>query len=177
MPIASIFIRASVRHLEDDYLPRIRDALALLAPEDLWWRSEEHTNSVGNLLLHLQGNVRQWIVSGLGGATDARDRASEFGRRGGEPFDPGETDRLFATLSDTVHEACSVIESMGEARLAVPVRIQGFDTTGLEAIYHVVEHFSWHVGQIVAFVKMRSARGASLHFYDDARINELRNER
>ena len=77
MGMRDLFVRTSIRHLRDDYLPRIVNALEILPEEDLWWRPHPDTTTVGNLLLHLEGNVRQWIVCGLGGAEDNRDRLAE----------------------------------------------------------------------------------------------------
>lgn len=172
MPLARLFVSASVDRLQDEYLPRIQAALEIIETDDLWWRPKECTNSVGNLLLHLEGNVRQWIISGLGGASDARDRASEFAATDSDLGKP----EIFRRLAETVDEACDVIAKMKHDQLVGSVRIQGSETTGLEAVYHVVEHFGWHVGQIVQLAKMKSAVGAQLRFYDDAVINQLRNE-
>ncbi|MEM7262387.1 MAG: DUF1572 family protein [Planctomycetota bacterium] len=172
MTISDLFIAASIARLREEYLPRIRASVDLLDAEGLWWRPKEWTNSVGNLLLHLDGNVRQWMVSGLGGERDLRDRSEEFRARESERS-AGE---LLEGLAATVDEACAVIEPFDEARLAASFQIQGTATTGIEAIYHVVEHFGWHVGQIVLLTKMASARGQELSFYDDEALDGLRND-
>ncbi|MBV9211777.1 MAG: DUF664 domain-containing protein, partial [Acidobacteria bacterium] len=64
--------------LKSDYLPKIERCLERLSDEQVWWRAGEQSNSIGNLLLHLSGNARQWIVSGVGSAPDARERQAEF---------------------------------------------------------------------------------------------------
>ncbi len=156
------FLHESARQLRDVYLPRIARALEILPPGDLWWRPREDMTGIGNLLLHLEGNVRQWILGGLGGARIARRRAAEFAAREGAPFD---------ALRATTIDAARVIETLDVARLPGPLSIQGFDTTGLAAIYHVVEHFSWHTGQIVWIAKLRAGAGHGLAFYDDGKLN------
>lgn len=160
----SLFVRESVRQLPV-YVQRLRRALETLPEADLWWRPHDRTTSVGNLLLHLAGNVRQWIVSGLGGAPDLRRRSEEFAAREG-----GTRAEVLAALEAVVRDAAEVIAGLDEEALAATTRIQGFETTGLGAVYHVVEHFSWHVGQIVWIAKMRAGEGHGIAFYDDAKL-------
>ena len=106
-------------------------------------------------------NVRQWIVSGVGGAPNARDRAAEFDARSG----PAAAE-LLASLERTLEEADAVIAKLSAADLATARSIQGRDITVFDAIYHVVEHFSLHLGQIILITKLH-APGA-IHFYEDA---------
>jgi uncharacterized damage-inducible protein DinB len=167
---ALLFCNQCVALLHDTYLPRLRRALDELPVADLWWRPHERATSVGNLLLHLQGNVRQWIVSGLGGAPDRRERSGEFAAREGA----GKAE-LLAALSATVDEACVVIARLDERALTAPITIQGIATTGLAAVLHVVEHFSWHTGQVTWIAKERAGAGHGLAFYDDSRLNAARN--
>lgn len=156
---AHAFLDRSRRYLTDDYLPRIRVCVDRLGDDDLWWRPNPESNSVGNLVLHLAGNARQWIVSGVGGAADARRRQAEFDERG--PLPRAE---VMERLTSTVGEVDAVLAGVRPASLAEVRRIQGHDVTVLEAIYHVVEHFSMHTGQIVYIAKLRS--GAGIRFYD-----------
>jgi uncharacterized damage-inducible protein DinB len=162
---ASLFVRESCRQLGQAYLPRIRRAVETLPEADLWWRPHGRATSVGNLLLHLAGNVRQWIVAGLGGAPDARRRSEEFAAREG-----GTRADLLRSLESVVADAITVIRGLDEAALVATRRIQGFETTGLAAVYHVVEHFSWHTGQVVWIAKMRAGEGHGIAFYDDAKL-------
>jgi uncharacterized damage-inducible protein DinB len=164
--VAPLFVKESARQLREVYLPRMRRAVESLPEADLWWRPHGRTTSVGNLLLHLAGNVRQWIVHGLGGAPDRRRRSGEF-----TALEGGTRAELLAALEGTVAEACAVIERLDEAALVAPRRIQGFETTGLSAVYHVVEHFSWHTGQVVWIAKMRAGEGHGIAFYDDAKLD------
>jgi uncharacterized damage-inducible protein DinB len=153
-----LFLRESRKYLREDFLPRIAACLAPLGEEDIWWRPNEASNSIGNLVLHLAGNVRQWIVAGVGGTDDRRDRQAEFDQRDAIPG--GE---LLARLRSVVNEAAEVIEGLTPAQLAERRLIQGYETTVLGAIYHVVEHFSMHTGQIILLTKARTGR--DLGFY------------
>jgi uncharacterized damage-inducible protein DinB len=155
------FLDESRRYVIEEYPTKIRACLELLQDEDLWWRPNDQSNSIGNLLLHLAGNIRQWIVSGVGGAPDARKRQAEFDERG--PLAREEVLRRFdAALTD----ADAVLTGLTVASLEEGRSIQGRHTTVLHAIYHVVEHFSMHTGQIIHLTKQRSAR--DLGFYRDA---------
>ncbi|HKJ93833.1 MAG TPA: DinB family protein [Longimicrobiales bacterium] len=156
----TLFLECSRDYLgaRGSYFPRIEKAVARLRPEDLWWRPNDASNSVGNLLLHLAGNLRQWVVHGVGGAPDVRDRPAEFDAEGATS-----ADELLGRLRAAVEEAGAVLETLDPARLAEPVVIQGMETTVLGALYHAVEHFSMHTGQILYIVKMR--RGVDLGFY------------
>src|SRR5438105_3302947 len=118
--IGRAFIAQSQYHLAKDFLPKIERCLRLLKDEQIWWRANEQSNSIGNLLLHLSGNVRQWIVSGLGDATDSRDRDSEFAQR--EVITSAE---LFAKLKQTVDEAVAVLARLDADALLEKRRIQG----------------------------------------------------
>ena len=144
------FLLNSVRILRGEHLPKIREAVGLLSDAEVWERDGSTSNSVGNLLLHLAGNVRQHIIAGAGGAPDVRDRPQEFAAAGG----PGRTD-LLERLSRTVEEACAVLEGFDPGLLSEKRVIQGKEVPLLEDIYRVVEHFSYHTGQIIYAVKAR----------------------
>lgn len=152
------FLEQSRRLLGAEYMPKIERCVRLLPEEDLWWRSDPASNSVGNLLLHLAGNLRQWITHGVGGAPDRRTRSAEFDAGGGRS-----ADEMLAHLAAAVAEADRVLAALPPARLFDRRRIQGIDVSVLEAVYHVVEHFSTHVGQIIYITKMRT--GKDLQFY------------
>jgi uncharacterized damage-inducible protein DinB len=137
---------------------RIQDCLRRLSPEQIWARSNDNQNAAGNLVLHLCGNVRQWIISGIGGAPDIRQRDREFAARGGLV-----ATELSQRLQATVQEAVAVLESLPPERLAHRVTIQAYDLTVLEAILHVVEHFAQHAGQILYATKL--ATGQDLGYY------------
>jgi uncharacterized damage-inducible protein DinB len=164
--------------LRDTYLPRLRRALAELPAGDLWWRPHERSTSAGNLLLHLEGNIRQWIVSGLGGAPDARERDAEFAPRHDAPGPAGSAvpaaEPLLAALEQTVHAACAILARLDAAALLGPVTIQGFRTNRLGAVLHVTEHMSWHTGQLAWIAKLRAGAHHGLAYYDDAALASRR---
>ena len=149
--------RACVREwrwrLRERFLPRIIECLGHLSEEEIWWRPNEASNSIGNLVLHLCGNMRQWIISGLGGAADIRERDKEFSERG--PIARGE---LREELQQTVRQACAVLERIKAGDLARRYRIQEFDVTGYEAAAQVIEHVAYHAGQIIYVTKLKRAR-------------------
>ena len=152
------FIHRSRAYLVGEYLPKIRRAVAELSPEDLWWRPNPASNSIGNLLMHLAGNARQWVVSGLGGQEDHRQRQEEFDRDGGMTAED-----LLGHLESALAEVDEVLNRLTADDLGRELTIQGLPVTGLDALYHVVEHFSMHTGQIIYISKLRSA--SDLGFY------------
>jgi uncharacterized damage-inducible protein DinB len=152
-----LFLECSIRRL-NELVPRIETCLGKLTPEQLWARGGENENAIGNLVLHLCGNLRQWIIAGVGGRPDTRDRDAEFAAHGGAT-----TPELGARLRETVDEATAVIAALAPERLAGQLVIQGYRVSVLEAIYHVVEHFSMHTGQILFATKM--VTGTDLGFY------------
>ena len=157
MSIESEFLSYSGAKLEQ-LVERIEACVALLTPEQIWTRGGEQQNAIGNLMLHLTGNLRQWILTGIAAAPNNRNRDSEFAARGG--VDPAELTR---GLRETVDRAVQVIRSLPSERLMEHATIQGHDITLLEAIYHVVEHFSGHTAQIILMTKAFTNR--SLDFY------------
>jgi uncharacterized damage-inducible protein DinB len=137
---------------------RIQDCLGRLSIEQVWTRNNDNENSVGNLVLHLCGNVGQWVGSGIGGKPDTRQRDAEFAARG--DIQPAE---LSARLDETVAEAAGIIRNLPHGRLSEKTSIQAYDVTLMEAIYHVVEHFSQHTGQIIFATKLLT--GEDLGYY------------
>lgn len=150
---ASLFIEQSSKYLTDEYVPKIVTAIESLTIEQIWWRPNESSNSIGNLMLHLAGNVRQWIVGGIGGVAISRDRAAEFSSR-----DPLAASALIEHLRSAVDDACAVLARIDVRTLTERRSIQRFDTNVMGAIYHVVEHFSMHTGQIIYLAKAQSGK-------------------
>ena len=161
MDIATEFLAQSRRYLASEYPIKIQRCLDVLPENAIWRRDDDASNSIGNLLLHLSGNIRQWIVSGVGGAPDARQRSAEFDARDGE-----DGAALMQRLLATVREADDVLASLDAKQLAESRMIQGRNVKVLDAVYHVVEHFSMHTGQIILLAK-RFAPGR-VQFYEDA---------
>jgi uncharacterized damage-inducible protein DinB len=171
LPAALLFLRHARFRLIEDYLVKINAAIAELDDQQIWWRPNESSNSIGNLILHLSGNVRQWIIAGVGGQADIRNRASEFAER-----DKIGKDALLNLLKTTLGEADAVLAKVegdcaaqSDAPLQRVVAPQAFDQTVLDAVFHVVEHFSGHTGQIVFIAKWLLED--RLRFYDDRQLN------
>ena len=164
-----LFLDCSVRRLEL-CLSRIEACLDKLNEEQVWARGSENENAIGNLVLHLSGNVRQWIVAGVGGAPDTRERDGEFSARGGNSIP-----ELKERLRGIVTEAAAAIGAVTPERLAERVVIQKYEVSVLEAIYHVVEHFSLHMGQIVFATKLLTA--SDMGFYPHLRSGATHGEK
>jgi uncharacterized damage-inducible protein DinB len=167
--LAPAFLDFSARKLRQ-LASRIETCLGELNEEQVWARGGENENAIGNLSLHLCGNVRQWIVAGVGGLPDARQRDAEFAARGGLGIP-----ELSRRLRTTVADAAAVLDAVTPERLSERVTIQGYDVSVLEAIYSVVEHFSMHAGQIVFATK--ALTGADLGFYRHLRTAPAHEEK
>jgi uncharacterized protein DUF1572 len=157
--VSSEYIGYCRTRLLKEYLPRIRVCLEALDESDVWWRAHETDNSIGNLILHLSGNVRQWIVSGLGGEADGRNRPGEFSERG--PIPKAE---LLKQIESTLKEADRVLMEFDRSRLLEVRHFQKWDHTCLYAVSHIVEHFAQHLGQIIYITKLRT--GKDLKFFN-----------
>jgi hypothetical protein len=141
---ATLFLEHSRTKLFSEWWPRMRSTVEALTEQQLWWRPNDASNSIGNLLLHLNGNVRQWLVASFNRQDDKRNRPAEFAETAGGPPAP-----ILAALGATMDEAAGVLARLTEADLLAPMEIQGYHVTGLVAVYQVVEHFGPHYGQIV----------------------------
>ena len=157
--VARAFIDRASEFLSTDYLPKIERCLEQLRDEQIWYRPNEASNSIGNLVLHLCGNARQWIVAGLGNNPDRRDRDSEFSQRDAIPRAD-----LLELLRTTVKEVEQVLTDFDSSVILEQRTIQGKSVEVLAAIFHVTEHFSMHTGQIILLTKMLAER--DMKFYD-----------
>jgi uncharacterized damage-inducible protein DinB len=146
--IATLFLTFSADRLQL-FSSRITDCLGRLSDDQIWSRGSENENAIGNLVIHLCGNVRQWIGSGVMKENDIRDRYSEFEAQGGQTGS-----ELKAMLESTISRAVEGIRTLPHERLAEKITVQKMSTTVLQAIYAVVEHFSTHTGQIIFATKM-----------------------
>jgi uncharacterized damage-inducible protein DinB len=154
---SAVFTRFAAAKLRQ-YVERIETCVARLDDGQLWLRGSENSNAAGNLCIHLAGNVRQWILHGVAGQPDIRDRDGEFAARGGVS-----REEMLGRLRAVVAEACEIIESQDEESLGRVVRPQNYEVRVLEAIFHVVEHFAQHTGQIIYVTK--ALTGEDLGFY------------
>ena len=156
--LAQAIVDQAKQDLREDFLPKLYRCLELLSDEEIWWRANENTNSVGNLILHLCGNVRQWITSGLGQQPDTRQRDKEFTERG-----PAPCDELMYRLEETIEEAIEVLEKLQPQAFLNQHSIQVYEVTGVHAILHVLQHFAYHTGQIIYMTRM--TKNIDLKFY------------
>jgi uncharacterized damage-inducible protein DinB len=131
--------------------------MGMLWNEQVWERHGEHENAVGNLILHLCRNARQWVIHGVGGEADARARDLEFFTRSG--MNGAE---LMALFVETMAIAKEVIRGVSPQRLVETTRPHDVTVTVLEAIYHVVGHVQLHLGQIVLLTKQMVGRDLDL---------------
>jgi hypothetical protein len=136
---------------------RIKHCVEQLDDAQVWWRPQESMNSIANILLHLCGNLRQWILSGIGRAADVRDRPKEFSER--EPISRQE---LLLRLEEVIGAADKVLAGLTDATLLEPRRIQGFDETVLSAVFDTLAHLSGHTQEIVFIT--RSQLGHAYQF-------------
>lgn len=146
------FIEIS-RSLIRQYRNSIHVCMHQLSQEDLWWRPNEQSNSIGNLMLHLSGSLRQWIVSGIGGTPSDRVRQQEFDERSVIP-----KEQLVAQLNSVVLEVDEVLAGIDPSQLSNRVLMLEKERTWMFIIYHMVEHFSMHTGQILLVTKLRTAK-------------------
>jgi len=153
------------RRLFQENLTRLEKCLNLLTEEELWHRPNENTVSVGNLVLHLCGNIRQWILSGIGGESDHRQRQSEFDEVGPIP-----AQQLLEKLKSVLTEVDLLLDRLEPQILVEKRKVQGFDESGLSIIVHVVEHFSYHVGQITYITKAK--KNVDLKYYGGVDLDQ-----
>jgi uncharacterized damage-inducible protein DinB len=150
-------------HLEA-YVTKIHTCVGLLSEEQVWWRPGPRSNSIGNVILHLCGNLSQWVLAGVGGEAFERRRALEFAAD--RSLDAGQ---LMARLTDVVGRCRALLPGLPDAALLTRHRIQGYDTDGLGVLVHVVEHMSYHTGQVVFITKQLVGEQAPIEFYPQHR--------
>jgi uncharacterized damage-inducible protein DinB len=153
------------RRMLKESVPRLKKCLNVLTEEEIWHRPNAQTVSVGNLVLHLCGNVRQWILSGIGNQPDRRQRQKEFDEKG-----PILKEKLINNLDDLMMDVDRVLDGVDAAMLVEKRKVQGMDETGLGILIHVVEHFSYHVGQITYYVKTH--KNMDLKYYGGMDLNK-----
>jgi len=152
---AQEFIEASRVFLKQDFLRKLKHCVERMSEEDVWWRPNEQSNSVGNLILHLCGNMKEWIVKSIGGEEFERHRDAEFAERRPRP-----KAELIANIEAAVGEVDKALEQIPPTRLFERIPVQVYKSSRLQVIYHVVEHFSYHLGQILYIYKLRTGRDA-----------------
>jgi hypothetical protein len=158
LDVTALFLDFSRRKLLEQYWPRLRSCVESLTEDQVWWRPNEASNSIGNLILHLNGNVRQWLVASFNRQEDKRDRPLEFAESGSIS-----ATALLKKLGTTMQEASEVLARLTEDDLLAPYEIQGYHVRGLDAVYQVVEHFGLHYGQILYITKNLCGKDLGFH--------------
>ena len=156
-----------VRFLDESF-PRIAQCLNTLSDAEIWNKPNENSNSIGNLVLHLEGNIRQWLISGIGNQEDKRIRDLEFSERGPIP-----KEILLDKLNQLGNDCKSVFDNITKEDLVINKNIQGFDTNVTSILIHITEHLSYHTGQIAFYTKL--LKDLDLKFYGDLDLNTLNN--
>jgi len=156
--LAALFLEFSRQKLFGQFWPRMKECVAPLTGEQVWWRPNDASNSIGNLLLHLDGNVRQWLVASFNKDEDRRNRPAEFAAQSGLSAAD-----LLSRLGATLDEAARVLDRLSVDELLAPYEIQGYHVRGIDAVYQVVEHFGLHYGQIVYITKSLLAKDLGFH--------------
>ncbi len=154
--VSAEFMQASRALLMGDYMPKLRKITDTIAEEDVWWRPNDASNSVGNLLLHMSGSLRHWIVTGMGGAPEVRDRRSEFSANGGPSLA-----ELMERVETTAARIDQMLADIEQVSLIERVAVGRFSVSRLHAVYHAIEHFGYHLGQIAYVAKLRTGRELS----------------
>jgi uncharacterized damage-inducible protein DinB len=162
--IALEFIEESIFRIEKNTFKIIK-CLSELSEEQIWLHHNEASNSIGNILLHICGNIRQYTISALGDQPDIRERDIEFSAKGGY-----NKEELQNKLTTTLEQAINTIRNTDESKLLKIHRVQGFTMSGVGIIVHVTEHYSYHTGQVIFGTKQLT--GTDLGFYANTDLNK-----
>ena len=157
------FPRLAARYLEE-YLEKIGRAVEPLDFDQVWWRPAPDSNSIGNLLLHLAGNLSLWIRAGLGGDAFTRDRAGEFAADRSH-----DADEMLTQLGAVIGRCREILEALDGQPLDRPVEVQTYRSDVLGVVFHAVEHMSYHTGQILTLAKQLRGAGHGIEFYPQHR--------
>jgi uncharacterized damage-inducible protein DinB len=163
----SEFIAQCLRCMEEN-INRIQICVDTIAEDEIWKKPNESSNSIGNLILHLCGNIRQYAISSLGNIPDTRQRSSEF-----SSHKTNTKAELMETISSTVKEAHAIIGPCGNSELLRIRTVQGFQHSGISIIIHITEHLSYHTGQIALLTKL--IKNEDLGFYKGINL-DIKNE-
>jgi hypothetical protein len=156
--LAAIFLEFSRDKLLNQYWPHLRTCVESMTVEQVWWRPNQASNSIGNLILHLNGNVTQWLVASFNKDEDLRNRPEEFAAQGGLT-----AAELLNRLGATIAEAEKVLNRLTTEELLAPYETQGYHVRGLDAVYQVIEHFGLHYGQIAYITKTLEGKDLGFH--------------
>lgn len=160
-----LFVTEIRRRLIGESQERILKCLDLLSEEEIWYRPNENSNSVGNLVLHLCGNVTQWLFTTMGEDLDQRQRQEEFDERG-----PIARVILKEKIRSLMYRADQILTNLDIEQLTRIYGVQGYKENGIAILIHITEHFSYHVGQITYYVKAR--KNLDVGYYAGQDLNQ-----
>lgn len=163
-PLLPLIQKEYYKRILEESLPRIVQCMHMVPEPMLHWRPNDNCNSIGNLVLHLEGNMRQYIISTLGGSQSHRQRELEFSTQG--PFVLKE---LVQLIQQCAEDSYTVVLGQNESSLVKHYHVQCFELSGYEIISHVIEHFSYHTGQIAILTKILTDE--DLGFYKELELN------
>jgi uncharacterized damage-inducible protein DinB len=166
MEVSRAFLDTS-RFFVSGYWSDIQECLNMLSTEELWWRPNDESNSIGNLLLHILGSLSHWILGGIGGAEIRRTRAEEFDRRSPLPKED-----LLSKFHSTLQDVDRVFATINPSQLNNKMRIAGKEITWMAAIYLTIQHISMHTGQIILVTKLRTGKDLALPQFIDQLLLE-----
>jgi len=153
------FKKETKRRILEESIPRCIQCIERLSDVEIWYRPNSNVVSVGNLVLHLCGNARQWILSGIFDQPDHRERQQEFDTQG-----PLDRSYLLDKLTKLSKDLDKAIDTLSHDQLTQVKDVQGFEESVIGILIHVIEHFSYHTGQIVYYTK--SAKDVDMKFYE-----------
>ena len=162
--IENEFIHESISRLREN-TPKIKKCFDELTEEEIWGRPNTSSNSIGNIIVHLCGNITQYILSSLGNVEDKRERDKEFSIQGGL-----NKKELIDKLQSTIDQAAHIIEGIDPNDMLRIRSVQGYKLTAIGIIIHVVEHYSYHTGQIIFWTKL--LKDKDLGFYANVNLNK-----
>ena len=160
--------KESALYRMDESTRMITLAINELDEDQIWLRPNQKSNSIGNLILHLCGNITQYGISSLGKLPDLRERDLEFAVLEGLS-----KEELLQKLVKTVENAKKIIQSLHAEEFICKRQVQAYNLTGIGIIMHVVEHYSYHTGQIAFWVKQLADK--DLGFYTGVSLNTNNN--
>jgi hypothetical protein len=169
MQLPQLFLAAARETLAEGF-HKIEHCVNQLTNDQVWWRpaaqppataknATSEMNSIANLMFHLAGNIRQWIIAGVGGAKDVRNRPLEFSDHSRRP-----KAEVLAQLQKTVAEADAVLARLTPEQLVENRRIQGFDTNVTEALFGMISHFRGHTQEIIHMTREQLGDGYQFDF-------------
>ena len=157
-PVANEFKRQTGKLL-DQSTTKIIHCLSQLSESEIWWRPDPQLNSIGNLILHICGNLRQWSINAFSADAVARDREAEFSNTVRKT-----KQELVDLMSETVKQAKHAIQNIDQNQILETTEIQGFQVNAMEAILHTTSHFQGHTHQIIMLTRLKKKEAYRFHW-------------